>query len=284
MLNIYTTEIRKSLSSKWFFIALGIGCTLAIVSFAANAIQDYDSMTIGLKYIDQAYMMLSPLSCFKYWIVTDYLQPATDFFFVLLPLLATLPNAWSFLSERKNGAIKNSVTRTSRKSYYAAKYLATFISGGAVVVAPIILNLVLCACLMPAYMPDIYAVIYVGIYAESLWSEIYYNAPVLYCLMFVCMNFTFAGLWASFVMSLSFFIRNRIALMVGPFLFLVFLKFFEEKLNGVVTVHPGLTPFTYLRGTGTAFFSNGYVILAEFALLIAIVVVVTLANYRKDIL
>ena len=241
-------------------------------------------MRMGLDYIDQAYMMLSPLSCFKYWIVTDYLQPTTDLFFMLLPLLAVLPNAWSFLSELKSGSIKNSFTRTSRKHYYAAKYLATFVSAGVVVVAPIILNLVLCACLMPAYMPDIYAVVYVGIYTESLWSEMYYNAPILYCLMFVCLNFAFAGIWSSFVMSLSFFIRNRIALMVGPFLFLVFLKFFEERLIGVVSIHPGLTPFTYLRGTGTSFFSNGYVILAEFALLIAFVVVVTLTGYRKDVL
>lgn len=285
MTNIYTTEIKKALSTKWFFVALGIGCALAVATFALNAALDFQGQQRGLPLLDRVSMMLGPLSCFKYWIVTDYLQPTTDLFFLLVPLLAVLPYAWSFASERNTGSIKNALTRTSRKSYFVAKYLATFLSGGLVVMIPIVLNLILCACTMPAYMPDIDAVLYVGIDTTSMWSEIYYNMPLLYCLMFILLNFVFAGLWASVVMSISFYIRNRIALMVGPYLFLIFLKFFEEKLfAGEYATHLGVVPFSYLRSVTSSFTSNEYVILAEFALFIVVILAITLANYRRDVL
>ncbi len=283
MINLIRIELRKAFKNKWFCIAVGIGCALALASAIGGALTEFKAQSAGLRSIDVTYMALAPLSLYKFWIVTDYLQPATDLYFLLLPLLAVLPYSWSLASELKSGSAKNTLTRTTRLRYFGAKYLAAFLAGASAAAIPIILNFIVCACIMPAYMPDIYDAVFIGIGDQHLWSEIYYSVPLLYCLLFTILNFIFGGLWATAIMSLSFLVKNRVALLIGPYLALVFFKFFEERVF-TLNNHYGLTPFTYLRGTGSAFFANGSVILFEFAALFLIAVVLIAINRQRDML
>lgn len=283
MADLVRIELRKALKNKWFFIAVGLGCVLALASAVGGALTEFQAQSIGLRSIDVTYMELAPLSLYKFWIVTDYLQPATDLYFLLLPLLAVLPYSWSLASEFKSGSVRNTVIRTTRVRYFAAKYAAAFLAGALAVTIPIVLNFIVCACIMPAYMPDIYSIIFIGIGDKNLWSELYYTVPLLYCLLFTLLNFTFGGLWATVVMSLSFFVKNRVALLIVPYLVLVFIKFFEERVF-TLDAHYGLTPFTYLRGTGTEFFADGYAIIVEFVAFFLIAVVFIVVNLQRDVL
>lgn len=287
MRNLLRIEIRKAIKNKWFFIAVGIGLILAVASAAGNALTEFQSQSSGLQFIDQKNMQLAPLSLYKFWIVTDFIQPTTDLYFLLLPFLAALPYAWSLASELKSGSIRNALTRTTHLRCLAAKYAAAFLAGGLAITIPIVVNFLICACIMPDYLPDIYSVLYLGIADTNMFSQIYYTMPLLYVLLYTLVNFAFGGLWAALVMSLGAFVANRVALLAGPYLVLVFLKFLEERLFEMTgptgAPHFGLTPFTYLRGTGSQFYPNGSVVAVEFALFLLTAAVLLEIARRRDI-
>jgi len=276
-------EIRKAFCNRWFFIALAAGCMLAAISAISNALVDYEANLVGIEYLDSKWLDFSSSSCFKYWIVIDFIQPTTGLFFLLLPLLAVLPYAWSYLEERKSGYVGSVVVHTARIKYFFAKYIAVFLSGALAVAIPIVLNFLICACFMPARMPDVFAVIYFGIFEENLWSEVFYTNPFLYVALFTLLNFAFSGLWAVTVFALSGLLRNRVALTILPYLAWVFVDFVSDTvLQDVVDVE--LTPFGFLRGIGADHPADGGVIAVILAIMLIVSVIGTYVNSRRDIL
>lgn len=276
-------ELGKALKNKWFYLATGLACFISFASAVGNVIEVYTDPFRNVAYTDTSYIPLAPNSLYHFWIVTDFIQPATELFFLLLPLIAVLPYSWSLASEFKSGSIKNVLTRTTRLAYFGSKFLATFASGALSVGIPVVLNFLVCACIMPAYSPDITAVLYSGITDRGLFSQLYYSVPLLYSFLMTLINFLFGGLWAMVVMSLAFFIKNRITLLLAPFLVLLFLKFLESQVFSFNT-HFGLTPFSYLRGAGGDFFSNGWIVLIEYVGFLIFVSSVVLLFKKRDVL
>lgn len=276
-------ELCKAIKNKWFVIAVVLGCLLALVSAVGNILLGLQFEAQNISYMKVTYQELSALSLYHFWIVTDLTQPATDLFFLLVPLLVVLPYSWSLASELKNNSISHSLTRTTPIKYYGAKLFAAFVAGSLSVSIPIVLNFVVCACFLPAYVPQISAVIYLAIAQGTLWSYLFYTTPLLYSALMVLINFLFGGLWAMVVMSLAIFIKNRIALICGPFLVLLFIKFFESRVFSF-NAHFGFTPFTYLRGIGGDFFSNGWVVCGEYVVFFVFVCIVLSLFCRRDVL
>ncbi|MDR0514817.1 MAG: hypothetical protein LBG81_06630 [Coriobacteriaceae bacterium] len=283
MRNMIKTELGKATRNFWFLVALLVGCALALTS-AINNVNVFEETLIGAAYLgEHKWWDMSSSSVFKYWIVTDFIQPATFLFFLLLPLLAVLPYAWSYGVEKKSGYALNVLARTSRKSYLFAKFLAVFISGGLVITIPIVLNFVFLACIMPARLPDIYGIIFFGINERSLFSSFFYTNPLVYCLLFIGLNFFFAGLWAMFTSALSFYLKNRVVVTIAPFLFLLFVKFLHDNvLLGILRTE--ITPFAFLRGTGTNYSADIAIVSLILLFLLGFTLVLAWQNRKKDIL
>lgn len=283
---IMKTEARKALGNRWFVVALIIGCALAAASFIFTAqIVARETPWMTLELLSKKYTPLTSDSVFASWMVDDFARPSTDLFFLLLPLLAVVPFSWSLLVERTSGYAGHIIARSGRKQYLLAKLLAAFLAGGAVVAIPILLNFVACMCLFPFSYPDVAGVVTLGVYDESLWSWFFYNSPGLFCLFRFTLIFAFSGLWAAFVMSLSFVIRRRIPLLIAPYLGLILLKYLNEQ---ILTVHfnvsQDLTPFGYLRSVPPAYFTSWWVIALEMAVLLLVVSGVFIKNRRMDTL
>ena len=283
MINIIRYEMRKAFNNKWLLISLVIGCALATTSAVFSIMAKQQAGDLGMRYLDTKWFDFSHISCFKLWLVVDFAQPTTSLFFQLLPILAILPFSWSYLEERKTGYVGSLVTRADRKHYFLSKYIVVFFSGALVITMPIILNFLICACFMPARMPDVFSVIYFGIYEYALWSEFFYTNPLLYVALFTSLNFIFSGLWAAFVFALSGLIKNRVALMIIPYLSLIYIDFVSKRVF-MDYVKIELTPFGFLRGTGTGFPSNGYVVVAILVGLFLISAIGTFLISRKDVL
>lgn len=282
MKKLLKIEIKKAIKNKWFFIALAIGCTITTISAVNNIILDIEFGEIGFEYATTKYTPLTSSSSYKYWIVNDFIQPTTDLFFVLLPLLAVLPYSWSYASEAKSGYFQHVLTRTSRYKYFSSKGIAAFLSGALVVSIPIILNFVLCAYMVPSYLPDVSEIIYFGVFTESLWSDIFYNQPFMYVLLYTGLIFLFSGLWATATSFLALFFKNRIGLMVVPYLFLFFLKYLNENtLNEIIQT--SISPLNYLRAVNS-FFPDGYLILAELLILLGFIIISLGLIKKRDIL
>ena len=274
-------EVRKAFTNRWFAVSLVIGCTLVAISATFNTMAGYQVNELWSQYLDTKWLDLSSSSCFKYWLVVDFIQPTASLFFQLLPLLAVLPFSWSYLEESKIGYISSLITRANRKHYFLSKYIAVFLSGAIVITIPIILNFLICACFIPARLPDVFAVIYFGIYEQALWSEVFYNNPYLYVALFTSLNFVFSGIWATTVFALSAIIKNRVALIILPYLFLVYVDIVSKRVF-LDHIRIELTPFGFLRGTGTAFPANGYVVALVLVVLFFISAIATFLISRRD--
>ena len=276
-------ELRKSLCNKWFSVALTVGCVLAVISVMRNIVLEYYWAEIGITFWDTKWMDFSSSSCFNYWLVVDGIQAATSLFFLLLPLLAALPYAWSYLEESKTGFIALIITRTTKMRYLLSKYLAVFLSGALTITIPIILNFLICACFVPARIPDVFADIHIGIFDVGLWSEVFYTNPLLYVVLYTLLNFTASGLWAASVFALSALTKTRVSLILAPWLALIFIDFVAKAVFWRV-VRADLTPIGFLRGIGVGFPPNGTVVAVFLLFLLIISAAGVFTINRRDVL
>lgn len=283
MIKLVRLELRKAFSNKWFLASLTIACSLSIASAVGAIVAAAQYESIGLEYFDQKYFRLSVLSCYKHWIGVDSGQPATGLFYLLLPLLAAIPYSWSSSYEKKSGYVSQVVTRTNIRSYYLAKYLAVFASGASVIGLSLLVNLFICACSFPAYTPDVFDVVYFGLYEDCLWSEVFYTNPLLYTCLLTTITILFAGLWAVTISTFSFVVKNRLLFTVLPFLILIFVEYLNiAVLNEIAPTT--LTPFEFLRGSGTPFSANGWVVFVWCITLFAVSAVGFLTSSKKDVI
>lgn len=173
-------------------------------------------------------LMITSESVFCHWLGADVASFPTSAFFFLLPIFAVLPYGWSLASEMTSGYTKNVLSRTSRKTYLMAKYTASFISGFLVVLIPLALSLLVLALFLPSMgMESIYP--YGTIGQGCMWAEIYYEHPYVYCFMYILLDSVYGGLIATISTSASFFIKNKVAVVLVPFFAFLILDYLDAN-------------------------------------------------------
>ena len=138
---------------------------------------------------------------------------------------------------------------------------------------------------MPLYTPSIIDVTAFGIYSQVPLSQLFYQVPWLFVITRLLIDFALAGLWATLVLGLSLFLRNRVVLMVGPYLILIALKYGSEQLYALIHFSgPSITLIDLLRSSGDAYnYTLGS--LAACALLMLLTsVVLPLVARTRDVL
>lgn len=287
-MNVWTVELRKSFGSKWFVIALCAGCLLAIVSALGAILMSARSLDEALALSDSKNPFLSIMTLFRFVMVCDYTQPTTDLFYALLPFLAAVPYGWSLANERQRGYVQNAYARTMRCRYVGAKTLAAFATGFAVVGIPVALNIVVCACFIPAFPTDVAGMIYTGITDAVMWSSAYYTDPVRYVASYVLLDAVFAGLWSAFVLLLGGVVMDAARLLAGSFLIPYLFDAFEGKasaaLLGLGAEYASLSPLTFCRGVATGSTTDTPVVAAWLGALTVVCVALIVYSSRRDVL
>lgn len=279
-MNVLTNqEIKKSISTKYFIITCIIGIVITLLG-GINRISCYiiyDDLIQSYDGILTKNPNLASDTLFNYWIGGEFSSVFYSLFFTLIPLIATFPYGWSFFIERKNGYIKNIVTRTTKNKYFLAKYFAVFISGGLSVLIPLIINFALVACFVPAYTPDVYYDIYYGVGFIQAFSKLFYTFPLIYIFIYMVLNFIFGGLISSMSLAITFFVRNRVAVVLTPFFLLLglnYINMFSPKYE--------LSPMNFLHCARVVNISNGWIILAEALILFLITFGITMWKGNSD--
>lgn len=252
-------ELSKAFLSKWFVLPCCIATIIAIVAAIGGYLDDVKG-AYALDYISTKWFDYTISSCFKYNILADFTQPASDIFFILLPLLCSIPFSWTLADELNSGFASNSILKSNPTMYLKNKYLAAFIAGGCIAAVPIIANCILCSCLLPARTPDVTSSIYFAIFDDNLFSYFFYNCPIVFDAIFLVLNVVFCACWSAFVMSISFVVRKP-ALLVGlPYCALFLIKAIEDAIPGDLIPFE-LSPFLFLRGCAVAHPQSGIVIM-----------------------
>ena len=217
---IYTNEIKRAFNTIGMKLALLVGCALSIwhVITVIMPISEGQNYELSADVIDDLYV---PISLFSTWMGNELFPIQSYIFYLILPLLAVLPFGSSFFEDIKSGYIINVCTRVEKKIYFKAKYLAVFLSGGVAVVAPLLLNLVLSSMFMPAFIPDNGTVGTIS--PTTMVYEVFFTHPLIYVLMFIVIDFIFAGVIATLALSYTYFTEHRFGVMIVPFVFYFFI-------------------------------------------------------------
>ena len=217
---IYTNEIKRAFNTIGMKLTLLVGCALSIwhVITVIMPISEGQNYELSANAIDDLYV---PISLFSTWMGNELFPIQSYIFYLILPLLAVLPFGSSFFEDIKSGYIINVCTRVEKKIYFKAKYLAVFLSGGVAVAAPLLLNLVLSSMFMPAFIPDNGTVGTIS--PTTMAYEVFFTHPLVYVLMFIVIDFLFAGVIATLALSYTYFTEHRFGVMIVPFVFYFFI-------------------------------------------------------------
>ena len=160
--------------------------------------------------------ILSPHSAAETWMAGSPSNLEGFIFFLILPILASLPFGTSYFEDCKEGVIKNIYMRTKREDYLKAKYAAAFLSGGIAVLVPLIFNLMCSLVLLPNLAP-------LSTMGDNiltplmLFYKIFFTHPMIYTMFFLVLQFLMAGIWACVCLSVSFLSDYKIVVLIFPF-------------------------------------------------------------------
>ena len=244
-------ELKKAFTNKMFFICLVVGIVIAMVSVAQNLPSYWAAEEQNLMVAEQGFEtnpMHPMFTPYTNWIGNDYQFPMTSLFYMLLPLLAGLAYGWSYCTERKSGYAAQMVSRSRKKSqYFLAKYIATFLAGGAAVAIPLVLNFIVICCFIPAYTPDNFYWLYYSMDAHFL-RGLFFNTPLLFVCCIILLDFIFAGLFAAACVALAFFVKNKFAVILLPFLGVFAVQYLQDNVLSTITDSIAISPMDFLRG------------------------------------
>lgn len=194
-------ELYRAFHSTTFITSLTIGTAICLLDLIFFYNQFGESSN---TYLIQA------------WIGADYQFVFNEMFFILLPVLASLPYGSSLYSDIETGYDKNICVKVSRMKYCIAKKLAVFISGFVTIAIPLGLNLFIAAGLFPNYSPERLEFMSLGLMDRNMFAYTYSQHPVVYCLLFILIDSGFAGVIALTSLSISRAVRSRFTAIVTP--------------------------------------------------------------------
>lgn len=274
---VLRTECNKAFHNKFFFIALLTGSLFGLMS-ALYSIEGYQEARDALALLG-GNQMVQAFGLYNIWIGGESNSLGYLLFFTFLPILAALPYGWSYQKEIKAGYAKIVEIRTGRVHYLAAKYLAVFLAGGSCIAIPLIGNFILTACFVPAVKPTILYEIYYPMHYGVIASELFFEHPFMFVVMYWCIDFIFGGLFAVMSMAIGCFSKKRIAVLAGPFILMLILHYVRTVFLGIT--YKEISPLYFLHATSIENRADAGVILVEGFLGLAVTCGIIFGGERK---
>lgn len=201
-------------------------------------------------------------------------------FAFLAALLATLPFADSFLTDRDQGFLRLIIQRTPYRRYLAAKIIAVALAGGVSLLLGVLV-IFLAGLSTPTDWGamDFYSTNYSkpdAPYGPFGW--LYTLHPLSYLLYLLASAFGFGAVYALLGLAVSTVISNRYVVLAAPLVFVQVFGFLESRslrLTEVFNPLYGLLPFDAYEG----FLPAGQ--LAQFGLVLGVSLLCVLILARK---
>lgn len=222
-------EIWKSVHNRMFLAAMMINLMFVLLDFLEN-----------LKSIHQCIPFLPAhggyegISLYVRWIGINMETVGYSLFFSLLPLTASLPYGWSHSEEHKSGYCNHILTVERKRTYFNAKYVAVFFSGGLVVALPLLISLICEALICPVSSVSITSFC-TSIGEGYFLPELYYRNPFIYLLISIFLDFLWGGVSAGLSFMAGYFLKQKIFVILFPFLLFWGTEFAIEVLRRPVT-------------------------------------------------
>lgn len=238
MKSLLKEEFHRAFFGKSMVLSLIIGC---IVAFSHVLLYQIPQSAANLELDFGLDPMYLPETIYDGWLAGNGYTPQSLIYFLILPILAALPFGISCFEDHQSRFIIQLYMRTPRKHYLTAKYAAAFVAGGTAVVIPLILNLLCAMTLFPDFIPS-------PVFSMSKVSEaqsfvnIFYSCPMLYEIIFLCIDFIMGGIFACVALSASFLSDYWIVIVIIPF--------FLQLVIHVICSLAGIEKYSVMRWAG----------------------------------
>ncbi len=279
MRNLLKLEFKKLFKTKMFWGALIIGTLLVVLqsSWAYRCIYQTNNETF-MYYNEEGKIMSSwfETGILQGWLGYESYSSYNTLFYMIFPLLATMPYGLSLFKEWNYGYAAQIIMREKRCNYFISKYIVTFVSGGIVASYPLTLSLIVSACYLPAIGIDVMSL--QGLANNDRWIEIFYEHPLLYAFIFIVLNFIHGGIFATITTVVSSWCINGFMALVFPMLLNIFLTM------GLVNIFPVIRkyiPGMFINPNTVSEVFSGDVTIGITVVLVLIIVVLYWLNNKK---
>ena len=286
MCSVLKLELKKAFKNKFFWISVVLGCLITLLSFEHMVNMYYEGMSaISGNSTDIIYdPHIGINTVFNCWIGGEPFSLGSSIYFFVFPLLIASPYGWSYSEERKCGYRRMMITKTGKKKYYCAKYVAVFLSGGVAMVLPLIFNFWMTLLVVPAILPDVTMNMFYGVFGGSFLAELYYTVPFLYVAIYLFIDFVYCGFLVCICMAVSGIVRQKWGVVLIPFLLLLFVHVITDYIYSDPSVaYKELSPLYFLRGVEVRYSFSGSIILLFAIGLLVISLIGIIKEYRNEI-
>lgn len=286
MCSVLKLELKKAFKNKFFWISVVLGCLITLLSFEHMVNMYYEGMSaISGNSTDIIYdPHIGINTVFNCWIGGEPFSLGSSIYFFVFPLLIALPYGWSYSEERKCGYRRMMITKTGKKKYYCAKYVAVFLSGGVAMVLPLIFNFWMTLLVVPAILPDVTMNMFYGVFGGSFLAELYYTVPFLYVAIYLFIDFVYCVFLVCICMAVSGIVRQKWGVVLIPFLLLLFVHVITDYIYSDPSVaYKELSPLYFLRGVEVRYSFSGSIILLFAIGLLVISLIGIIKEYRNEI-
>lgn len=286
MCSVLKLELKKAFKNKFFWISVVLGCLITLLRFEHMVNMYYEGMSaISGNSTDIIYdPHIGINTVFNCWIGGEPFSLGSSIYFFVFPLLIALPYGWSYSEERKCGYRRMMITKTGKKKYYCAKYVAVFLSGGVAMVLPLIFNFWMTLLVVPAILPDVTMNMFYGVFGGSFLAELYYTVPFLYVAIYLFIDFVYCGFLVCICMAVSGIVRQKWGVVLIPFLLLLFVHVITDYIYSDPSVaYKELSPLYFLRGVEVRYSFSGSIILLFAIGLLVISLIGIIKEYRNEI-
>ncbi|MBP3038804.1 hypothetical protein J9303_04700 [Bacillaceae bacterium Marseille-Q3522] len=200
--------LRRILTGRSFYFALFVGLFLSLYHVQSEIIPLQNDLQYGV--------MFTP---YTKWFEFGIKSGLISLFWILLPIIVSLPFADTFARDRQSGYLRSILTKGKIKEYFRGLYLVNFLFAGVVITIPLLANIYFAFMFVPNIKPDPVINNLIPLDStSSFFPDLYYSHPFIHMLFFVALAFIFAGMFATISLSISFFAYNRFVILVSGFL------------------------------------------------------------------
>src|SRR5450830_668607 len=229
-------EFRRAFFSWAFVLAL----VITSVCFAIG-LKDYGGPVAPLRPEDRDLFPFDR-NAFDAFI---YAAGMGGFFAIFAPLIAALPFAASFITDRSSGYITFILSRTSFRRYRTSKYVANLLAGGVSTSLPLlvgygIINIFYRRGFPPVPVPgeawDNVRIPWVN--ANGTFGYLYRTKPDLYIFFLIGLAFLWGAAWATAGLAVSSAVHNKYYALVAPFAFYIIAHFVIGGISAIAGWSP----------------------------------------------
>ena len=152
MNSLFKSEFKRQLThNPLFWICIAIGACIALLAAWIEIQIELNTLEATLQQGDHLSYntLLSVISAYTAWIPTRIGDFYSGLYFLLWPLLATIPAAWILSNDSKEGVLEQQCLRIRKASVIRIKLYVSFVSGGICSALPLVLNFLAVICFLP---------------------------------------------------------------------------------------------------------------------------------------